>query len=116
MSHLARRSCALAWAALAAASACDGGETTTDCTCDTDSDSDGDECTSEGVIDWASSDPAVLNEVIGNWSILGAFDANMDGVIDGEETSETTFTMEDLFCYGQEEGAQSVVVLMSDTS
>jgi hypothetical protein len=90
-------------------------DTDTDADADTDSDSDAD-CTAEGIIEWASSDAAVLNEVIGNWTISGAFDWNYDGVIDGDETEESTFTLEDFFCYGQEAGAQSVVVLLSDTS
>ena len=90
-------------------------DTDTDTDSDTDSDSDAD-CTAEGVISWSSSDAAVLNQVIGNWSVQGAFDANYDGVIDGDETTEVTFTMEDLFCYGQETGAQSVLVMLSDSS
>jgi len=91
-------------------------DTDTDADTDTDTDTDTDaDCTAEGIIDWGSN-AAVLNQVIGNWQLQGAFDWNHDGVIAGDEVSEATFTMEDLFCYGQEEGAQSVVVLMSDQS
>jgi hypothetical protein len=91
-------------------------DTDADTDSDTDTDTDSDVCTAEGVISWSSSNAAVLNQVIGNWTMTGAFDANYDGVISGDETAETTFTMEDLYCYGQMEGAQSVMVLMSDTS
>jgi hypothetical protein len=84
---------------------------------DTDTDSDADVCTSEGIIDWASTNPAVLNEVIGNWQMTGAFDWGYDGAIAGDaETGDDPFTMEDLYCYGQETGAQSLIVAISDFS
>jgi hypothetical protein len=93
-----------------------GGDADADADTDTDTDADTDTtgCTEADAIAWAANDPAVLDQVIGDWQLTGAFDWNANGMIDEDEKTPQPFTMEDLYCLGLQTGAQSLLVLMSD--
>jgi len=92
------------------------GDSDSDSDGDSDSDSDGDsdgDCTP---ISWGPASGTTVGGIVGNWSMNGFFDENGDGTLSSDEQVDTTFTMEDLHCYAEEYGAQSLIVYLTDTS
>ena len=84
------------------------GDDDTACDDDTAGDDDTEEpC--EGTIGWGFASDFTVGEVVGNWSMGGYIDSDLDGQV---EPVEVGFTFEDIHCTG----VQSLVIIAGDST